>query len=105
MQAFPNFGRLTEAIRFERDTGGGWNPYLTTRAELIPEMGNEVIKAESTRPTVRVRFRIRYASLLARIDTREIRVLHGDDIYNVMYVEDDHNRHVQMYVVCTREDR
>ena len=113
MQAFQNFGALTENVRFVRkNEAGAWNEYLTTRAELIPETGSEVIKAEGTHPEVKVKFRIRYASLLARIDTRELRLLHLDSAksetlstYNVTYIEDDRNRHVTMYVVCTLEDR
>jgi hypothetical protein len=106
MQAFVNFGALTEDIVFQRKTeAGAWNDYVATRAELIPEYGGEVMKAESTRPSVRVKFRLRFLSLLKGIDTREIRLTHGDDTYNVMYIEDDRNRHVTMYAVCEREDR
>lgn len=106
MQAFPNFGALTETIKFQRrNADGNWSDYFKTRAELIPDMAGEVIKADSVRPTVKVRFRMRYVSLLSRTDPRELRVLHGKDIYNVIYVEDDRNRHVQMYVACAREDR
>lgn len=106
MQAFTNFGALTETIRFQRrNESGQWGDYFSTRAELIPEMGSEVIKADSARPAVRVRFRMRFVSLLSKTDPREVRILHGDDTYNVTYVEDDRNRHVQMYVVCEREDR
>ena len=112
MQAFANFGALTENVRFERNTGAGWSAYLTTRAELIPETGSEVIKVEGTHPDVKVKFRLRYQSLLARIDTRELRLVHLDSAktttlstYNVKYIEDDRNRHVTMYVVCTLEDR
>jgi hypothetical protein len=49
MQAFRNFGRLTENVRFERRTeASDWRTYLEKRAELIPETGSEVIKVEGT---------------------------------------------------------
>ena len=100
------YGHLWWTEEGEPETSGdNWHTAVTrVWAELVPITGKEFQAAQSTRPSVPVRWRMRYRPDLARLDTRITRILHGGSIYNVTYIEDVHNAHVELYIVTERAD-
>ena len=105
MKTMPNPGRLREAIAVKIMPEGQreFVHYCQMYAELIPETGREVERAQKTQAEATVRFRMRFNGLLARIDPRRVKICHEKDSYNVTYIEDDGYQHVQLYMVAQRE--
>lgn len=102
--AFPRAGDLTERVIIERRDKGGkdFTVWHSCMAELMPMRGDEFVAAQGVKPQVKVRFRMRYSKGVATLDTRDARIICKGAVYNITYIEDDKNKHVQLYVACER---
>lgn len=103
-QATASIGAMTERIEVQTNASGSWLPMRTMWAEKIPTMGKEVIAAESLRPYVPVRWRTHYYKDVAEADSRHVRIVCRNRIYNITYIEDDRNRHRQLYILSEMVD-
>ena len=93
MMGVGNIGQMRERIDIlTRDAiGQDWRPSGSIMGELIPDTGKEVQAMDSVQPYGRVRF---------RTDTRTVRLQCRGRLYDVIYIEDVMDQHVQLYIVC-----
>jgi SPP1 family predicted phage head-tail adaptor len=95
---------MNERVEIQTNVSGSWQLLREMWAEKIPIMGKEIVAAESIRPVVPVKWRMRYYKNVAEADSRETRIICRGKTYNVTYIEDDRNRHEQLYVLSEMVD-
>lgn len=100
-------GRLDQRItieRFERtqDTSGEpiytWVPFMDTWAAVEPLTGREYIAADAGVSESTVRVRLRYRPGV----TPEMRVSHGDVVYEITHVADVRSQGRELQLMCRR---
>lgn len=77
----------------------GWADVCTARAHILIPNGSESIKGDAVSASVQVSIRIRYRNGI----TEQMRVVHGEDIYNILAVLPDVNRRIYIDLKCERD--
>ena len=65
-----------------------WTDYFPCWATASDQTGDESEEASQTRDTERMDFTVRYCSEIAAVTSKGYRILLGDQIYNITYIDE-----------------
>lgn len=103
--AFPLIGELRHRITFQipvvQDDGYGgeekiWQDVFTVWASIKPVSGREYYEAMAIQNEITHRIKVRYRSDI----TTDMRIAHGDRIYEIEAVIDIDSRHKYLEILC-----
>lgn len=75
-----------------------WATLFTPWADISALYGEEFYAAAQVNSENTMKFRIRYSKILAGYLTSELRILYSNRIFDVKYIEDYHEKHLEFII-------
>ncbi len=69
-----------------------WEDYYSCYATISSESGSEMASAGQTLPSINAAFTVRYCKETAAVTSDGYRILYGDEIYNITYIDHQNNK-------------